>query len=107
VGAAMTAEMVASQCLILGISVVPPRWPLRLPMPPGSMPTPSSLFRSGGQSSQHPVPGLRRAGPYVMTKLTSNSDISCSGRHFEGLCHACQLGRHTCIPFASSSSRAE
>lgn len=52
-------------------------------------------------------PGLRRAGPYVMSKLTSNSDISCSGRHFEGLCHACQLGRHTRIPFASSSSRVE
>ena len=38
-----------------------------------------------------------------MTKLTSSLDISCSRGHFEGLCHACQLGRHTCLTFTTSS----
>jgi hypothetical protein len=38
-----------------------------------------------------------------MTKITSNLDPSCSRRHFEGMCHACQLGRHTRLPFIISS----
>jgi hypothetical protein len=42
-----------------------------------------------------------------MTKITSSLDPSCSRGHFEGLCHACQLGRHTRLPFTTSSSRAE
>jgi hypothetical protein len=47
----------------------------------------------------------RRLGhprPDVKTKLTSSLNISCSRRHFEGLCHACQLGHHTCLPFTTS-----
>jgi hypothetical protein len=42
-----------------------------------------------------------------MTKITSSLDLSCSRGHFEGLYHACQLGRHTHLPFTTSSSRAE
>jgi hypothetical protein len=41
-----------------------------------------------------------------MTKITSSLDLACSRGHFEGLCHACQLGRHTRLPF-TTSSRAE
>jgi hypothetical protein len=41
-----------------------------------------------------------------MTNLTSSLDIPCSSGHFEGLCHACQLGRHTRLPF-TASARAE
>jgi hypothetical protein len=41
-----------------------------------------------------------------MTKLSSTLD-SCNRGHFEGLCHACQLDRHTRLPFTTSSSRAE
>jgi transposase InsO family protein len=41
-----------------------------------------------------------------MTKLFSSLDSSCDRGHFEGLCHACQLGRHTRLPF-TTSSRAE
>jgi hypothetical protein len=41
-----------------------------------------------------------------MTKITSSLDPSCSRGHFEGLCHACQLDRHTRLPF-TTSSRAE
>jgi hypothetical protein len=43
----------------------------------------------------------------IMTNITSSLDISCSRGHFEGLCHACQLDRHTRLPFTISSSRAE
>jgi hypothetical protein len=50
---------------------------------------------------------LGHPGPDVMTKITSSLDPSCSRGYFEGLCHACQLGRHTRLPFTTSSSRAE
>jgi hypothetical protein len=50
---------------------------------------------------------LGHPGPNVMTKLSSCLDSSCSRGHFEGLCHACQLGQHTRLPFTTSSSRAE
>jgi hypothetical protein len=50
---------------------------------------------------------LGHPGADVITKLTSSLDSSCSRRHFEGLCHACQLGRHTRLPFTTSSSQAE
>jgi hypothetical protein len=50
---------------------------------------------------------LGHPGPDVMTKLTSSLHPSCSRGRFEGLCHACQLGRHTRLPFSISSSRAE
>jgi hypothetical protein len=40
-----------------------------------------------------------------MTKLISSLDLSCSMGHFEGLCHACQLGRHTRLPFTTSRAR--
>jgi hypothetical protein len=43
-----------------------------------------------------------------MTKLTSSLDILCSRGHFEGLCHACQLDRHTRLPFTTTTTtRAE
>jgi hypothetical protein len=45
--------------------------------------------------------------PDVMTKLSSTLDSSCNRGHFEGHCHACQLGRHTRLPFTQSSSRVE
>jgi hypothetical protein len=38
-----------------------------------------------------------------MTKLSSSLDSSCSRGHLEGLCHACQLGQHTRLPFTTSS----
>jgi hypothetical protein len=36
-----------------------------------------------------------------MTKLNNSLDPSCSRGHFEGLCHACQLDRHTRLPFTT------
>jgi hypothetical protein len=40
-----------------------------------------------------------------MTKLSS-SLASCNRGHSAGLCHACQFGRHTRLPFTTSSYRA-
>jgi hypothetical protein len=42
-----------------------------------------------------------------MTKISSTLDSSYNRGHFAGLCHASQLGRHTRLPFTTSSSRAE
>jgi hypothetical protein len=50
---------------------------------------------------------LSHAGLDVMTKLTSSIDSSCGRGYFEGLCHACQLGQHTCLPFTTTSSWSE
>jgi hypothetical protein len=50
---------------------------------------------------------LGHPGPDVMAKISSSLHPSCNRGHFEGLCHACQLGRHTRLPFTTSSSRAE
>jgi hypothetical protein len=52
----------------------------------------------------------RRLGypePDIMTKLSNTLDSSCNRGHFEGLYHAFQLGRHSHLPFTTSSSRAE
>jgi hypothetical protein len=71
-----------------------PPLPARLHLPSWSTTSSTTWHRRLG----HP-------GPDVMTKLTSSLDLSCSRGHFEGLCHACQLGRHICLPF--TTSRAE
>jgi hypothetical protein len=40
-----------------------------------------------------------------MNKIASSLAPSCSMEHFEGLCHACQLGRHTHLPFTTSQAK--
>jgi hypothetical protein len=42
----------------------------------------------------------------TISKLSNAYSIICS-RHTQDLCHACQLGRHTRIPFLSSTSHAD
>jgi hypothetical protein len=41
-----------------------------------------------------------------MSKLSNASSVICS-RRTHNLCHACQLGCHTHIPFVISASRAD
>jgi hypothetical protein len=41
-----------------------------------------------------------------MFQLSSRSDISCSQDSSEHLCHACQLGCRSSLPFSTSMSRA-
>jgi hypothetical protein len=45
---------------------------------------------------------LGHPGQEVLAKLP----FSCTKDISSSLCHACQLGRHTCLPFRASSSRA-
>jgi hypothetical protein len=41
-----------------------------------------------------------------MAKLSSSLDSSCSREHFEGLCHACQLGRYARLRFTTRAEQA-
>jgi hypothetical protein len=49
---------------------------------------------------------LRHPSVDVLSKLSSDSSVVCS-RSTHDFCHACQLGRHTRIPFDSSTSRVD
>jgi hypothetical protein len=49
---------------------------------------------------------LGHPGIDTMSKLSNASSIVCS-RRTHNLCHACQLGRHTHIPFVSSASHVD
>jgi hypothetical protein len=49
---------------------------------------------------------LGHPGVDTMSKLSNASSVVCS-RRTHNLYHACQLGRHTCIPFVSSASHAD
>jgi hypothetical protein len=49
---------------------------------------------------------LGHPGVDVLSKLSSDSSVVCS-RRTHNFCHACQLGHHTRMPFASSTSRAD
>jgi hypothetical protein len=49
---------------------------------------------------------LGHPGPDVMSQLSGHSDISYTRGSSERLCYACQLGRHSRLPFSISTSRA-
>jgi hypothetical protein len=47
---------------------------------------------------------LDRPGPVVITSPRKNSLILCN-KEDHLLCHACQLGKHVCLPFSTSISK--
>jgi hypothetical protein len=49
---------------------------------------------------------LGHLGREALSKLVSSSVISCNKDDSHHLCHACQLGHHTRLPFSTSTSRA-
>jgi hypothetical protein len=49
---------------------------------------------------------LGHPGPDALSSLSSSNFIQCISNKHE-FCHACQLGKHTKLPFSSSSHRAE
>jgi hypothetical protein len=49
---------------------------------------------------------LGHIGHEARSKLISSNVISCSKRHHDHICHACQLGCHVRLPFTMSNSRA-
>jgi hypothetical protein len=82
-----------------------PLYTMRLP----SYPTPSShvaalLNLVASTSTWHRR--LRHPGVDVLSKLSHDSSVICS-RHTHDICHACQLGCHTRLPFVSSNSRVD
>ena len=72
-----------------------PLYPLRLPASTFHATTSSSLWH------QH----LGHPGHEALSKL-ADFGISCNKTASGPLCHACQLGHHTRLPFHVSSSRA-
>jgi hypothetical protein len=49
---------------------------------------------------------LDHLGPNTLSSLSRSSFVQCTGKKHD-FCHACQLGKHTRLPFCSSSHRAE
>jgi hypothetical protein len=49
---------------------------------------------------------LGHPGPDALSSLSKSSFIQCTSNKHD-FCHACQLGKHTRLPFRSSSHRAE
>jgi hypothetical protein len=49
---------------------------------------------------------LGHPGPDALSSLSQSSFIQCTGKKHD-FCHICQLGKHTRLPFCSSSHRAE
>jgi hypothetical protein len=49
---------------------------------------------------------LGHPGPNALSNLSRSSFIQCTSKK-HNFCHACQLGKHTRLPFCSSSHRAE
>lgn len=64
-------------------------------------PTSASAFISALTSLWHHR--LGHLGREALSKLLSFSVISCHKYDINHICHACQLGRHICLPFGSSS----
>jgi hypothetical protein len=81
-----------------------PLYTMRLP---GSL-TPSSSIVAA-LAAVAPTTWHRRLGhpdPDVLSSLSRSSFIQCTSKKYD-FCHACQLGKHTRLPFCSSSHRAE
>jgi histone deacetylase 1/2 len=66
------------------------------------LPSASALLASSSSSLWHQR--LGHPGPEALSKLTHSATIKCTTSTPDGLCHACQLGRHTRLPFHVSSS---
>jgi hypothetical protein len=81
---------------------------------PGSI-TPSSGAMAAFAAAPHVLAAvapttwhrcLGHPGPDVLSSLSRSSFIQCTSNKHD-FCHVCQLGKHTKLPFSSSSHRAE
>jgi hypothetical protein len=82
-----------------------PLYTMRLPSrstSSSSVAAPTTLLASASTWHRH----LCHPGVDTMSKLSNAFSIICS-KHTHDLCHTCQLGRHTCMPFISSTSSAD
>jgi hypothetical protein len=67
--------------------------------------TPPALTTLASASTWHHR--LRHPGRDIISKLSSTTAIKCNKSHSDTLCHACQLGHHTRLPFHSLSSHTD
>jgi len=74
-----------------------PLYPLQLPE------SASALLAASSPSLWHQR--LGHPGHEVLSRLAQSSAIPCNNSASHTLCHACQLGRHTRLPFHASTSR--
>jgi hypothetical protein len=70
---------------------------------PQSTPSSSALLPASSTLwHQH----LGHPSPITLVHLNKNNLISCNKTGCS-LCHSCQLGKHTCLPFSSSTSHCD
>jgi hypothetical protein len=67
------------------------------------LPLASALLAASSSSLWHQR--LGHPGHEALSKLAHSAAIKCAPGAPDGLCHACQLGRHVRLPFPTSSSR--
>ena len=76
------------------------------PLFPSTATSPPEAFLADAQSSTVWHRRLGHLSNEAFSTLARTSVISCNKFDHSPLCHACQLGRHTRLPFSTSSSRA-
>jgi hypothetical protein len=69
---------------------------------PSAVPAPAQALLAASTSLWHRR--LVHPGLAIITSLRRNNLISCN-KPDHSLCHACQLGKHVCLPFSTSMSK--
>jgi hypothetical protein len=103
----LTVKDLASRRPLLRCDSMRPLYTLRFPA--SASPSLTSVLSAAFATTTSSTTWHRRLGHPgrdALIQLSRSSDISCTRAHDEHLCHACQLGRHVCHPFHSSSSHA-
>jgi hypothetical protein len=104
----LTVKDSATRRPLLRCDSTGPLYTLRLPhatSSSSSSPATAAVF-AATMSSTTWHRRLGHPGRDALMHLTRSTTIPCTRSHDEHLCHACQLGRHVCLPFSSSSSHA-
>jgi hypothetical protein len=107
----LSVNDLSTQNMIVRMNSTGPLYTLRLP---GST-TPSAGAMAALSATPHALVvvalttwhrRLGHPGPDALSSLSMSSFIHCTSNKHE-FCHICQLGKHTRLPFHSSSHRAE
>jgi hypothetical protein len=100
----LSVKHLTTKNVIVWLNSIDPLYTMHLP---GSL-TPSSSVVAA-LTTVAPTMWHRRLGhpgPDALSSLSRSSFIQCTGKKHD-FYHACQLGKHTKLPFCSSSHRAE
>jgi hypothetical protein len=101
----LSVKVLSSQNVIARCNSSGPLYMMRLPSHsvPSPCATPAAALAASASTWHR---RLRHPGVDALSKLSSDSSIVCS-RCTHDFCHACQLGRHTRMPLASSMSHTD